>query len=138
MSLALDIELAYVAGFFDGEGSITITTRKRGDLFLNVVLVQTDRDILEWVRAVLDCGGSIYSRSRAGSLGKKECFALQWSGLSAGSVLLKLLPHLRVKKSKAAIAIEFQSTMKRRGVNGTPENVLMLRENLRRELKEVS
>jgi len=128
-------ELAYIAGFFDGEGSIVITTGKGGRLVMNVVIVQTDRDILEWIRASLGCGGGIYSRSRAGSLGKKEAFALQWCGLSAKNVLLQLLPYLRVKKGKAEIAISFQDTMKRRGVDGTPTNVLVMRELLKDELK---
>lgn len=136
-------QLAYIAGFFDGEGSIVITsTGKRAnqgrDLCLVVSLVQADRTILEWVRLVLDCKGGIHSRARAGSLGDKECFALQWGGASAARVLSKLLPYLRVKKGKAEIALDFQATMQRRGVNGTPDSVLEARERFKGALKEVS
>jgi hypothetical protein len=136
MSPLLNQDLAYIAGFFDGEGSIVIspTGKKARDLSLTVVIVQTDRVILEWIRAILDCGGGVHSRSRAGSLGKRECFALQWGGASAADVLFKLLPYLRVKKGRAEIALDFQATMKRRGVN-TPENILDARERLRSELK---
>jgi LAGLIDADG DNA endonuclease family protein len=132
-----DSTLAYIAGFFDGEGSICITSSKKERYVLNVCLVQTNREILEWIKLVLDCKGIIYSRSRAGSLGKKVCYVLQWPNASAGAVLRKMLPYLRVKKGKAQIAIEFQETMTRKHCGrGTPENVIALRESLREQIKE--
>lgn len=133
MSAACD--LAYIAGFVDGEGSVTIVNT-HGQLALRVCVVQTDKDVLEWIRAVLDCGGSISTRSRKGSLGKKTLYVLQWGGASAGRVLEQVLPYLRVKRGKAEVGLQFQATMTRRNCGkGVPSEVLDLRQALQQKVR---
>lgn len=130
-------ELAYIAGFFDGEGSIVITSREKGGLHLLVVLVNTDRLIIEAIRARFQ-SGSISVRSRAGSLGKRPAYAVQWSGRGAAEVLRVLYPHLRLKKGQADIALRFQKTFTRKHCGkGVPDAVKVQRESARQEMQEV-
>ena len=131
-----DLDLAYIAGFFDGEGSVVITQGERKRLVLSVVVVQTDVLILHWVRSILGREGAIHSRSREGSLGSKPIYALQWSAASAARVLETLLPYLKVKKAKAEIALDFQRSMTRKHCGrGTPSEVLDFRAECREKIK---
>ena len=136
LSILDPVGLAYIAGFFDGEGSIVITSRGHGRLDLDVVVVNTDRDVVEMIRATFGTG-NIYRRSRAGSLGKKPAFVLQWAGKRAEEVLRLLYPYLRIKKGKAEIALRFRETFTRRHCGaGLPESVQRDREALRAEISE--
>lgn len=143
--------LAYIAGFFDGEGSICIG--KRGPkhakhLQLTITLTQTDREILEWVDAQLGSLGRIRvknhgrkTRALILDLGYnlKECYELVWDSLRAESVLTALLPYLKVKKARAEIALEFRGTFPttREGHNrkaGISEGVFAVRTDCRERL----
>lgn len=137
-------DLAYIAGVFDGEGSIVITTRGVGNrrklgLHLFVCLVNTDENVLRMVQASL--GGNLYKRPRTG-IGTKPVYTLQWSAASAAVMLSELYPFLRVKKGKAEVALRFQETFSRKGHTGglkyrrfVPEDVLEERARLQLELR---
>lgn len=133
----LDQDLAYCAGLFDGEGSIVITTRSRGYLALDVVLVNTDEACVDHFRSVVGGGGTKGTRSRAGSLGKKTLYFVQWTATSAARVLTLLKPYLRIKRKQAETALKFQGTFDRKHCGaGIPEKVLNRRQDLRVELRE--
>ena len=130
-----ELDLAYIAGLFDGEGSIVITTRdKKKRLILTVVLVNTDITVVDMVHSYFGYGVRAV-RSRNGSLGKKPCYVVQWTSSSAAKVLTALLPYLRIKKARAEIALRFQATMRRCGVKGVSSVVLNERARLREEIK---
>ena len=93
-------ELAYIAGFFDGEGCITSGGRRCS---LAISASNTDKQPLEFIQRIF--GGSIYE-----CLPKK----LKWStvynwrigGAYALIVLESLLPYLIVKRRQALLGIE--------------------------------
>lgn len=105
-------DLAYIAGLFDGEGSIAIRRRavnpNTGTYghHLQVVITNTDLEVLEWVQSVL---GSYLVTSRQK---RREEWAATYawgaSTVQAASVLSTLLPFLRIKREPALVAIEFQ------------------------------
>ena len=64
-----ELNLSYLAGFFDGEGSISILKRKKGDWnishFLRVSIGQKDGATLDWIKEKF--GGNVYFVKRDGS-----------------------------------------------------------------------
>lgn len=97
--------LAYIAGFLDGDGSLMIQVKKRGDsgkgirLMLTICFYQDTRHeaSLVWIRKILGIG--YFSRRRDGMS------ELRINGhAQVERILLLLLPYIRFKK-KQAIAI---------------------------------
>jgi LAGLIDADG endonuclease len=103
------LTLPYIAGFFDGEGSITVTR----DLSLQVVLGQNDETILQAIAQYFGMGKVKAIKIRRGH---KQCFALRWCGANAAKVLEQLKDFLILKKERAEIAIKMQSLVSPRGV----------------------
>jgi hypothetical protein len=108
--------LAYVAGLFDGEGSIVIRccagrTKQRNPSYgLQVGITNTDRELIEWLRGTF--GGHISDNSHCPSRGKQRpCWAWRLVSREAHAFLQVILPYLRTKKPQAVIAIEFQEHM---------------------------
>lgn len=136
-------ESAYIAGFFDGEGSVVITGRGRGKgrpnngrLDLTVSIVNTDHDVIQMIRASAG-SGFVTTRNRKGSLGRKTLYVVQWSGRAAEAFLQEIYPYLRVKKGKAEVALRFRETFNRRHCGaGLPASVAAQREAARISIKE--
>ncbi len=101
-----DTDLAYIAGFFDGEGSIFISKSKK-QYFLTVSISNTNLPVLESIRAM---GGNI-SKSPDNRENHSQLFRLRLYCNEAKKFLEKILPYLRIKKEQAKLAIEFQSKM---------------------------
>lgn len=112
------LDFAYAAGFFDGEGAITIAQGARPDCRhpiynMRVIVGQNDPAPLVWLRD--RWGGSIITRAPHGTRKRHYtwcCFARQ-----ASKFLSDLLPHLMVKRERATLAIEFQGLRGAPGVN---------------------
>lgn len=103
------LTLPYIAGFFDGEGSITVTR----DLSLQVIVSQNDEAILQAIAQFMGMGKVSAIKTRRGH---KQCFSLRWCGAKAATVLSSLLPHLILKHERAELAIRMQSLVSPRGV----------------------
>jgi hypothetical protein len=113
-------DMAYAAGFFDGEGSINIKnpgkSPKGAGHSLVVSASQTVPAPLLWIKD--RWGGSVRP------LRKRSSPAWEWCAGSklAFRFLQDILPYLTVKRDQAIIAIEFQSRKKNTGRRGCPEN----------------
>lgn len=101
------VELAYLAGFFDGEGNIGIYYN-HGVYHMVIRIVQKNPTILRSLSSV----GKIYQR-------KDGMYLWQVSGQRAAEFLGLLLPSLILKHEQAEKAIEFQSTKGRPGYRTT-------------------
>jgi len=101
-------ELAYLAGFLDGEGSIgmykaTRANMKEGFTYVpHVVVYNTNRESIERFQRVFGIG-SVNSRSRPG---EKTCYQWDVSNRSVIPVLKALRPYLTVKSRQADLVIE--------------------------------
>lgn len=103
-------ELAYIAGLFDGEGSIHVARLHgtSGKSYYRIV-AQVDMTDDRAIRLIEKMGyGSIYvgkpkPPNRAG------CFHWVTVNKQAAEFLLKILPYLRIKKEQAYVALQFQS-----------------------------
>lgn len=102
--------IAWAAGFFDGEGSISVLHRKRknnraGWFALHLCVVNTNRDALlalqdQW-------GGGIYARPPKPN--RRPIFQWHLGDLAAEKFLRDVRPYLRVKAPQATLALEFRS-----------------------------
>lgn len=99
--VALETELAWAAGFIDGEGSTTTRKTKHNTYQLSLQIQQKGSEPLDKIKEIL--GGEVYaSKVRPGifkwSIQKKE---------SVINCLNQLWPYLtEVKKRQAIIAVE--------------------------------
>ena len=108
-------ELAYIAGIFDGEGTVTINVynanRPYGIIkvrYLQVSLSSTDRDTINYLKDTF--GGSVFTTKAIGN--RKEIRRWLIVSRTATDFLARVLPYLRVKKEHAILGIDFQLTLR--------------------------
>ncbi len=101
-------ELAYAAGFFDGEGHIRIVqhSKKTRCTMLQVSVTQaTEKPLDQFVRAF---GGTLHRRMVGYKGIKKVRYDWQSSNGVAERFLRAVLPFLRNKADEAAVALEYR------------------------------
>ena len=128
-------ELGWLAGLFEGEGSICISreTKRPRKFSLYVNVQNTERELVEPFTVF---GGHVYDRRSYSGSPWKTCYCWQVRGDQAYSVLTHLKPYLKSRRKShlAEIALAFMRTMNGYGQKPTPEQ-LLTRENLWREAK---
>lgn len=140
-----DLELAWIAGFTDGEGCITVNLKtlkaKRGLEFHYTFspylsLTQTNKEILDWVRFKFRTG-EVSLKPRENPKWK-PCW--QWIVQVDGikGVLEKLLPYLRVKREHALIMLGFLEIKGKPGDKNVPEELFTRRKELAFHLSELN
>jgi len=121
-----DRELAYIAGFFDGEGGITIwrsppgNRSTRGYYFtLRAYIGNTVYDVLAYIQSFFNSGSICEQRYKNGGRRKKQ---YRWTvaAREAADVLKQLQPFLRIKNQHVNLALDFQ----RRKHNTAPRRPL--------------
>lgn len=97
------VDAAYIAGFVDGEGCIFAYMR-RDVIALRLHIVNTKRDVLDWIREVTGVGNV----TRWATSSPKHANRYDWiaNAEAAGSVLAQILPYLRVKAAQADLALD--------------------------------
>jgi hypothetical protein len=100
-------QLAYIAGFLDGDGSIMLQLRKNtSGKIIRIIRIKTVicfyqdhryKDDLDWIQKIL--GGYVYTRNDKISELRVEGFAKVFQALVA------LQPYLRLKKKQAKLLI---------------------------------
>jgi hypothetical protein len=102
---ASELEAAWCAGFFDGEGCIVIALVHRTTHVLTISLANSNQGAIRKMEQVL--GGKVYDRPR-----QQAHYRDQWrwhaTGDEAAVILQRLLPYLIAKTPQAALGIEFQ------------------------------
>lgn len=125
-------DAAYIAGFFDGEGSVcvaitTTSTRANGKKYPKALVTatvgQTDLRVLTWIKSL--AGGTIHLQKQNQNAGRLPCWVLVWAGYALDNILPQLMPYLKVKRERAEIALEMRKTIGKpgRGLPVTQENV---------------
>jgi len=121
--------LGYAAGFFDGEGCVSIIQTKSAagavHYRLAVMITQVDETPLRWLKQRF--GGRSYevanNRSRLTNY-PRTCWALHFNGQEAASLLQQIEPLLLVKREQVQNALAFIA-VKANGPRGrkTPADV---------------
>ena len=133
--------LAYIAGLFDGEGSIYISLRnnrpksRSPEYSLRVSFVNTNEEVVHLIKD--NFGGSILSRFREPDKKRKLTWDWAVSYIKAKDFLKAVYPYLIIKKKQAELGIKFQEQSVRIRNN---RKRLTLKELTRREFykKEIS
>ena len=113
----------YLAGFFDGEGSIT--SHGRGQLCptVQVNITQTGQAGLLVMAAIATrFGGGPYEKKRPSHGRWKHCYQCAWTGSGAKAFLECIRPHVIIKKKMVEAALEFIDLLGKRG-GDTPSQV---------------
>ncbi len=138
------ISLEYLAGFIDGEGSLMIAkslVRRYGTTQYGsrLTISNSDRQILEEIRR--DYGGILVTRVHPQAKWK-DGHQLVWTSGLIRQYLPLLIPHLQVKRTRAALLLDFLCHVKetprlhdRRGRAPHPREVLDFRETLYRRMR---
>ena len=101
-----DLILAWVAGFLDGDGYIYIAgSPVRRKYYLQVGIANRDKPALDFIQRYL--GGSIITTGNSKD-GWAPLYRWYVTANRALRILQSILPHLRVKRKQAELAIEFQ------------------------------
>ena len=137
--MARDVELAWVAGFFDGEGNIRIHKGISDKTMINpsyrlvVQISNTDYEVMVYLQETF--GGTIRKCVKA-KPHHKQCW--QWSihTRQAMSFVEQIYPYLRVKKERAELARKFIDTIsiKRQGPIPLSREILRLRDQYYSEM----
>lgn len=130
--MCMDI-LSYMAGFFDGEGSINISVRKRKHFnlehTLSIAIGQKDGETLDWV--IDNFGGNVIQIKRDGS------YLWYCSNRKAYDILKKIEPLLKYKRPQAKLALSFYDERENKRNKPIPKEELERREIIRQKLKEL-
>ena len=87
----------YIAGFFDGEGCVGIFGKRK---FHQLSIVQTDKEVLEFVKTTMKCGWIQTRKMKNEKL--KQRYDFKISGIyKVQDFLRKIYPYLKVKKIQA-------------------------------------
>ncbi len=108
----MQINVEYLAGFFDGEGTFYIGKQyKNGKEYphATVMLSQSGEDgynLLCWIQS--QYGGSVYQHLKAGQhKATKAAYKLYWNKEDAIVLINKLLPYLILKKAAAYDVLQY-------------------------------
>lgn len=130
-----DTTLAYAAGLFDGEGSITIQ-RKVNTFCIIVRVTSTDRAIIDFLNR--NFGGWVGVQTPNKKVEKcRPCWYWGIQSKAASLFLARISPFLVIKKSQADLALEFQSRLGAVGVNRLTSEEITTRETYKRRLVEL-
>lgn len=120
----LDIELGWLAGFMDGEGTVTLSKYGKGQLRCPILsATSTDLELLEEVKRI--AGGTVASVKMHGQM-RKPAWIWKKSGASKIiSLLRELEPVMRCpnKKLRAELLIEHWSEVVHPGGRYTVETL---------------
>jgi hypothetical protein len=135
-------ELAYWAGFIDGEGYIGIYKYRNKDKWhksptysIQIGVALTDRRIIEQLCALFP--GSRAKRKHRYPNSKTQYY-WQAKGNRAAIVLTELLPFLRIKKTQARLALEFHKQKGKNPCRPLTDSELNLREEYYRKMRSLN
>lgn len=124
----------YMAGFFDGEGSIGIGKAKSRVGGLNgyryrvtVSIVNTNLKVIELFKKhfaieYMNTKTRFRELTKDGTRRKKTAYAIQVFHGHAKRILEEMLPYLIIKKKQAEIAIAFQEHINQEKIKRDPRN----------------
>jgi hypothetical protein len=103
-----NLTAAYIAGFVDGEGYISlkkdIHSGNGNTYYVPVVAIaNTNKEIIEWIKS--EFGGWIYIRKFPSDRNCKDAYHWKLTGLGLQPFLSTIYPHLRIKKEQCSLVL---------------------------------
>lgn len=100
---------AYIAGFFDGEGSVLLYKRHT-NVALRVTFANTKHHALEWIRDTIGAGNIVVTTRNNDK--HATSYLLLINSQAAASLLEQIELYLIIKGEQARLAIDFQQRLK--------------------------
>jgi len=142
-----DTDLAYIAGLFDGEGSVLFTRknekkkkhngngyRNSNSIRINMEITMTDKSVIYWVHEVLGCG-TVTRKPRKGLRKDGTKYLMQWRWRcvfrDAYYVCCLIWPWSHTKLDKIQQVIEHYATQNMDDKIVSLDEYKMRRENVR-------
>jgi hypothetical protein len=95
-------DIAYIAGFFDGEGCVRIARQKKS-YRVRVGFTNNDLTLLTWVQSIL--GGRLYQKKRASVRHAQGWELLLTKNAEIELALRHLLPFIKIKRKQAELSL---------------------------------
>ena len=94
--MSKETDLAYIAGLFDGEGTVSLAVSSNRNAFrrVEVTLSSTDKCLCEFMVSTLECG-HVYPKQSRGKAHWKQAYEFRISGKMALTALRAMRPFLR-------------------------------------------
>ena len=102
-------DVAYTAGLFDGEGCISISVNRMGMLGTQIYLVNTNKEILEWLRDTTGIGSVTIHHSYSIKYPNQK-ISYSWHVYSQDKIrdFLEIIqPFLKIKARQCKIMLEY-------------------------------
>ena len=142
-----EADIAYIAGLFDGEGSVYFARRPEkkkkhnGKGYrtsmaqrISMEITMTDRSVLEWVHEVLGVG-TLVKKPRKGLRKDGTKYLMQWKWRctfrDAYYVCMLLFPYAHTKLEKIQLIIDHYSNQKLKLLNDKVVSLEEYRNNVR-------
>jgi len=136
-----EVEKAYIAGLFDGEGSVCIIrvkpSKNNGEVnpryFLAIDIANTNLEILQWLKNIF--GGNIRHKSTI----NKPCYAWYSSKLRANEFLRSIFPYIKIKNKQIKLVFDYMEwantlTNKLRGSKPWSLEIMQKKEDFKSQL----
>lgn len=137
MRIITDIDAAWIAGFFDGEGCVSLSKCKSENSYSpKISITNTRHDILEWIRQTTGVGQVVpLADSRPQN---KKSWSYRLLREEVKPFLTRIVPFIKLKNPQIALMFEYLETGNYSGSNLTgnelPPRVAALREIIHDEL----
>jgi len=95
-----EFELGYVAGFMDGEGSITYSSNASTKIQYRIQIANSDQDVILWLRQILGIGRLRIQKARKHQHLDSYVLNIERQG-DVWGLLDLVIPYLKIKKQKA-------------------------------------
>lgn len=103
----------YIAGLFDGEGSVSSTVNKKtGQIQVRASLAMSHE---ETVRKLYRIFGGYFGKQNKYAAHHKDKFHWYVTGKNLLFFLATVMPHLEVKREEAEIVLQIQTELSKRG-----------------------
>jgi len=117
-------DLAYLAGFIDGEGTICIArgidsrkSHKRPYYIPHMKVCNTDIEVMKWIHETF---GGRWNNTRHQTDKWHTLYYVRWNIKKAEKVLDAVYPYLRIKKNQATVVLEMVRRMGTHSFRGVP------------------
>lgn len=138
-----NLSYQYIAGFFDGEGHVTIGKTQKNPkwqptYYLTIGFTNTNTKILEEIRNFLGIGRIVLNSRGYKRDNPRTCYSLVASAIQAKEILTLIFPYLVVKKDRALLAISFQERVKLNKFQKLSNDEVLVRESIRTKIMELN